>query len=157
VITATLKEFLDAHGVRYVMITHSRTFTASEIAASAHVPGHELAKTVIVWVEGRMAMVVLRATTHIDIELLRDAIGIDDVHIAEEGDFRSRFPGCELGAMPPFGNLYGMDVFVDEGLISQEMIAFNAGTHVELVKLAVDDFVKLVEPKVVRIAAHAVV
>jgi len=143
-----LKEFLDSNGVKYVSISHSPAFTAQEIAASAHVPGRELAKTVMVHVGGKMAMAVLPASCKVDFERLKEASGGQEVGLAEEAEFRDMFPGCEIGAMPPFGNLYDMDVYVSARLAEDEEIAFNAGSHTELVRLAYKDFERLVKPKV---------
>jgi Ala-tRNA(Pro) deacylase len=149
---AKLKEFLDSRGVRYVSINHSTVYTAQEIAASAHVRGKEMAKTVIVRIDGRLAMAVLPASPKVDLNLLREATGAAQVEIAAEEDFREAFPGCELGAMPPFGNLYGMDVFVDPRLAKDKEIVFNAGTHRELIRMAYEDFERLVQPKVVALS-----
>ncbi len=148
-----LKEFLDGHGVKYVMISHSRAYTAQEIAASAHVPGKELAKTVMVQLDGAMAMAVLPASSQIDLRRLGEVTGAADVELATESEFQGLFPDCELGAMPPFGNLYGMPVYVARELAEDEEIAFNAGSHTELIRLRYEDFERLVEPKVVRFAA----
>lgn len=149
-----LREFLDSHGVEYVTITHSPAFTAQKIAASAHVPGKELAKTVMVRVDGRMCMAVLPASYRVDFDLLREAAGAAEVELAGEADFRETFPDCELGAMPPFGNLYGMNVFVAERLAEDEEIAFNACSHTELIKMRYSDFEKLVKPTVVKFSAQ---
>jgi len=145
-----LKDFLDANGVRYVTIVHSKAFTAQETAASAHIKGKELAKTVMVKLDGKMAMAVLPASFPLDLNLLRQAAGGSQVELASEKEFRDLFPDCEAGAMPPFGNLYGMDVFVAERLAGDEQIAFNAGSHTELVQLAYADFERLVKPTVAR-------
>ena len=102
--------------VKYVVISHSPAYTAQEIAASAHIPGHELAKTVIVKVDGELAMAVLPASSHVNLDLLGESIGVDHIELADEFEFRDRFGDCELGAMPPFGNLYGMDVYVADEL-----------------------------------------
>jgi Ala-tRNA(Pro) deacylase len=147
-----VSEFLDANHVQYVSITHSAAFTAQGIAALTHIPGKELAKTVIVNIDGVLAMVVLPASLHVDLDLLRTTVGAKDVRIAPERDFQDCFPGCELGAMPPFGNLYDMAVYVDEMLTRDDEIAFNAGSHYELIKLAYDDFEKLVKPVIVQVA-----
>ncbi|MGQ0594406.1 MAG: aminoacyl-tRNA deacylase [Gammaproteobacteria bacterium] len=144
-----LKEFLDSHRVKYVTIVHSRAYTAQEIAASAHVPGRELAKAVMVNVDGRIAMAVLPAPSQIDFERLRVSIGADTVELASETEFQDRFPECELGAMPPFGNLYGMAVYAARRLSEHREIAFNAGSHTELIRLAYTDFERLVSPEVV--------
>ena len=135
-----LKEFLDAHHVKYVTISHSPAFTAKEIAASAHIPGKQLAKTVMVLIDGKMAMAVLPASSSIDFSLLREMGGAKEVRLASEPEFSAMFPECEPGAMPPFGNLYGMQVFVAGILTEDEEIAFNAGNHHELIKLAYRDF-----------------
>jgi Ala-tRNA(Pro) deacylase len=146
-----LSEFLDNEGVKYITIRHSPAFTAQEIAASAHVPGKEMAKTVMVQLDDRIAMAVVPASSRLDLGRLRDAAGADKVALSGERDFEARFPDCELGAMPPFGNLYGMDVFVADSLAEDEEIAFNAGSHTELVRLAYDDFARLAHPKVARL------
>jgi Ala-tRNA(Pro) deacylase len=147
-----LKDFLDQQGVRYVTISHSPAFTAQEIAASAHIPGKALAKTVIVKVGEKMAMVVLPASLHVDFKRLKDEVGRDDVALATEDEFKGEFPASEVGAMPPFGNLYDMDVFVASELTEDAEIAFNAGSHTELMKLAYKDFERVVRPRVVDIA-----
>ncbi len=149
-----LKEYLDGHGIRYVSISHSPSYTAQEIAASAHIPGREMAKTVMIKVDGKMAMAVLSASTHVDFDMLREAAGAETVELATEEEFESMFPGCELGAMPPFGNLYDMEVFVAEDLAEDEEIVFNAGSHTELIRMKYSDFEDLVSPVVVQFAAH---
>ena len=149
-----LKDFLDRSSVKYVSITHSKAYTAQEIAAMAHVPGKALAKTVLVWVDDTMSMAVLPASYRVDKEQLREALRVDFVDLANEWEFRDRFPDCELGAMPPFGNLYGLDVYVAETLAEDEEIAFNAGTHTELIRMMYGDFERLVKPKVVRFSQH---
>ncbi len=149
---AKLREFLDANHVQYVTVTHSAAFTAQGIAALTHIPGKELAKTVIVNVDDALAMVVLPASYHVDLDLMREVTGGKNVTIAHERDFQNCFPGCETGAMPPFGNLYDMTVYVDESLTADKEIAFNAGSHYELIKMSYEDFARLVKPVVVRIA-----
>jgi Ala-tRNA(Pro) deacylase len=142
-----VKEFLDNAGVKYVVVSHAPAYTAQEIAASAHIPGEELAKTVMVNLDGKMAMAVLPASRVIDFAGLKEVAGASQVSLATEDEFRSLFPECEVGAMPPFGNLYDMSVFVDSSLTADEEIAFNAGSHKELLRLAYKDFEKLVGPK----------
>ena len=141
-----LKEFLDVNKVKYVSIQHSSAYTAQEIAASAHIPGKDLAKTVIIKIDGKMAMAVLPASYKVSFENLKDALGGKDVRLAYEQEFVDKFPDCEVGAMPPFGNIYSMDVYVAEALADNEEIAFNACTHTELVKMQFNDFEKLVKP-----------
>jgi len=143
-----LKEFLEAQNVKYTSIYHSLTYTAQEIAASVHIKGKELAKTVVVKLDGKMAMAVLPASHHVDFDRLKIASGAQDVVLATEKEFKDLFPGCEIGAMPPFGNLYGMDVFVSRALTKDEEIAFNAGSHYELIRLTYKDFERLVNPKI---------
>jgi Ala-tRNA(Pro) deacylase len=147
-----LKEFLDTQQVKYVTINHSPSYTAQEIAASAHVRGKELAKTVMVTLDGKLAMAVLPASRKVGFDQLREAALAQDVQLASEQAFRDMFPGCEVGAMPPFGNLYDMDVYVSKLLAEDEEIVFNAGSHTELIRLAYKDFERLVNPKVARIA-----
>ena len=144
-----LKEFLDKEKVKYVNIMHSTAYTAQEVAASAHVTGREFAKTVIVELDGQMAMAVLPANRKIVLQDLREVTGSDQVKFASEEQFRQRFPECETGAMPPFGNLYGMEVYVSESLTQNEEIAFNAGSHTEIIRMKFTDFERLVQPKVV--------
>ena len=149
-----LKEFLDSHNMKYVTISHSRAFTAQETATSAHIPGKELAKTVMVKADGKMAMAVLPASYKVDFDLLKKATGSGKIEIADEEEFKGLFPGCEVGAMPPFGNLYGMDVFVAKSLTEDEEIAFNAGSHRELVRMAYKDFEGLVKPRVLKFSVE---
>jgi Ala-tRNA(Pro) deacylase len=148
--TSRLKEFLDDRHVRYQSITHPRAITAQEVAATAHIPGRDFAKTVMVRIDGRMAMVVVPASMRVDLGLLKTATGADSVELATESEFRDAFPECELGAMPPFGNLYdGMFTFVADVLADEEEIAFNAGSHTEVVKMAYNDFARLARPMLV--------
>jgi len=144
-----LKEFLDREKVKYVSITHSPAYTAQEVAQSAHITGKELAKTVILELDGEMAMAVLPADRKIVLQDLRELTGSDEVKFASEDEFRQKFPDCETGAMPPFGNLYDMDVYVAESLTRNQEIAFNAGSHTEVIRLAFSDFERLVQPKVI--------
>ena len=148
-----LKEFLDKEGIKYVGIVHSTAYTAQEVAASAHITGREMAKTVIVELDGKMAMAVLPANRKIVLQDLREVTGSDEVKFASEEEFKQQFPDCETGAMPPFGNLYGMDVYVADSLTQNEQIAFNAGSHTEVIKLAWHDYQRLVQPQVVSFTA----
>ena len=143
-----MKEFLDSRGVKYVNIQHSPAFTAPEVAASAHVAGRDFAKTVIVRIDGVMSMVVLPANRRLVLTDLREMLEIDRVKLATEEEFKSAFPDCEVGAMPPFGNLYGMPVYVAACLAEEPEIAFNAGSHTELIKMAYQAFADLVQPKI---------
>jgi len=149
--TKKMKDFLDSHGVKYVRIEHSPAYTAREIAQSLHIKGKEVAKTVIVFIENKMAMAVLSANHSVDLDYFRKEIHAKKIEIATEEQFKDIFPDCEVGAMPPFGNLYGMDVYVDQHLTEDKEIVFNAGTHSELVRMAYEDFARLVKPKVIRL------
>lgn len=144
----TLTEFLDNNHVKYVTILHSPAYTAQQIAASAHIPGRDLAKTVIVKLDGNKAMAVLRGSDKVDLDLLRGVAGCKKAELATEVEFQGTFPDMEVGSMPPFGNLYSMDVYVDEALTRDVRIAFNAGSHTELIQLDYPDFERLVKPKV---------
>jgi Ala-tRNA(Pro) deacylase len=135
--------------VKYVCITHSKAYTAQEIAASAHVPGKALAKVVIVELDGEMAMTVLPANRKVVLHDLREITGSDQVKFASEEQFKDRFPDCEIGAMPPFGNLYGMDVYAAESLAENDEVAFNAGSHEEIIRLSFRDFQRFVQPRVI--------
>jgi Ala-tRNA(Pro) deacylase len=148
-----LREFLDRNRIKYVTISHSPAHTAQEVAASAHIPGRAMAKTVIVKLDGRLAMAVLPASEMIDLELLADAAFAQRAELADENEFRDRFPGCELGAMPPFGNLYGMDVYVADSLAEDDEIAFNAGSHTEVIRMQYPDYARLVKPRILRFGA----
>ena len=145
-----LKDFLDSNNIKYVVISHSTAYTAQEVAASSHIPGKEMAKTVMVKIDDKMAMAVLPAAFKVDFDLLKETIGAGNIELADEYEFKDMFPECEVGAMPPFGNLYGMDVYMAESLVEEEEIAFNAGSHTELIKLAYKDFERLVKPKVLK-------
>ena len=149
-----LKKFLDDNNVQYVTITHSQAFTAQKIAASAHIPGKDLAKTVIVKIDGRMAMAVLPGSYRIDMKTLQEVTGSHNVVLATEEEFKTMFPDCETGAMPPFGNLFDMEVFVASSLAEDEDIAFNAGTHTELIKLSFADYKRLVNPHILTFSYH---
>lgn len=148
-----LKAFLDENRIKYQTITHSEAYTAQEAAAAAHIPGKDVAKTVMVKMDGDMAMIVLPATYQVSLERIRDVTGAADVELADEAEFRGLFPSCDPGAMPPFGNLWDMPVFVDRHLREDERIAFAAGSHHEMVRLAYADFERLVDPVVAELAA----
>ena len=143
-----LRKFLDSHHVKYMVISHSLAYTAQGIAALTHVSGKKLAKTVIVKIDGILAMAVVPASMHVDLERLRRLIGVKEVELASERDFKDAFPDCETGAMPPFGNLYDMSVYADASLADNEEITFSAGTHRELVRMNWYDLVRLVNPLV---------
>lgn len=148
-----LKQYLDSQQVKYVTIKHSFAFTAVEIAESAHVPVDIMAKTVIIKLNGQLAMAVIPATAKLDRHHPEAIFGSKDVDLAEEAEFSQAFPDCEVGAMPPFGNLYDMAVFVAEELGKHDFIAFNAGSHSEVVKMSYRDYERLVGPKTIKLPA----
>ncbi len=143
-----LREFLDSHHIKYITIDHSPVYTAREVAASTLVPRREFAKAVMVKIDGKIAMAVVPASRHVDLERLAAAAGAERADLATEQEFQQLFPGCEVGAMPPFGNLYDMDTYADEMIREDDDITFNAGTHTQVVRLAYDDFEKLVQPRI---------
>jgi Ala-tRNA(Pro) deacylase len=146
-----LQKYLDAEGVRYTTIRHSAAYTAQELAAMLHVTGKELAKTVIVKVDGRFAMVVLSASCRIDFQRLSAEVGGKELELAAEWEFADFFPSCELGAMPPFGNLYDLPVFVAQPLTEDEEIVFNGGAFDAALRMRYADYARLVQPTVVNI------
>jgi Ala-tRNA(Pro) deacylase len=145
-----LKEFLDQNKIKYISISHSPAYTAQEIAAMAHIPGKELAKTVMIKLDNTMGMAVLPANHKVDFDTLKELTGSEFILLATENEFKSLFPECDPGAMPPFGNLYGMPVYVSGALARDEEIVFNAGSHTELIKMSYKDFERLVQPAVME-------
>lgn len=144
-----LEAFLIQNGVAHQVIPHPLAFTATSVAGAAHIKGKEMAKTVVVNLDGHLAMAVVPADRKVDLERLRQAAGAMSAELADEREFIGDFPGCEPGAMPPFGNLYGMPVYVEPHLAADPEIAFNAGSHTELIRMAYKDFERLAHPKLV--------
>jgi len=153
--TARLRDYLDRNHIRYLLISHSPAYTAQEIAAMTHIPGKELAKTVMLRVDGKMAMAVVPASEKVNLERMRMELSAKNVELASEEEFKYLFPECEIGAMPPFGNLYNLPVFASNTLTKDEEIFFNSGSHRELVRLTYHDYEKLVNPRIVDIAAKS--
>jgi Ala-tRNA(Pro) deacylase len=143
-----LKEFLHANRVKYEVRAHRTAYTAQEVAAVEHVPGRDMAKVVIVRDGGEYLMAVLPAPYHVDLKRFGRAVGRTDLCLATEAEFAHLFPGCEPGAMPPFGNLYGIPVWVDKLLTRDDEIVFNAGNHEQTVHMKYADFARLVKPRV---------
>ena len=142
-----LKQFLNEQRVPFQVIPHPVAFTATSVAGAAHIPGREMAKTVVVELDGHLALAVLPANRKLDLERLRQGTGALEAKLAEERDFIPDFPGCEPGAMPPFGHLFGLPTYVEPHLAADELIAFNAGTHTEVVRMAYEDFARLAHPQ----------
>ncbi|MDP6499572.1 MAG: YbaK/EbsC family protein [Candidatus Marinimicrobia bacterium] len=147
--TATnIKDYLDTNHIHYTAISHSPAYTAQTIAATAHVSGKEFAKTVVVKLDGKLTMAVLPANYRIDFDRLKKVTGAKEATLATEQEWEECFPECEVGAMPPLGNLYDMDVFVTKSLSEDKEISFNAGTHTELIQMKYRDFENLVHPHI---------
>ena len=154
---SSLTEYLDKHGVEYTVVPHSPAYTAQGIAALSHTPGKELAKSVVVKVDGELTLAVLPASLQVDLGMLKRAIRAKNVTLASEDEFRGSFPECETGAMPPFGNLYGMRVIADEMLAQDREITFNACSHRELIRISWDDFQMLARPKMAKFGTRRIV
>ena len=148
-----LSELLNDAKISYEVYNHPLAYTAQEIAATQHVSGDALAKVVMLKVDGELAMAVLMGSQKVSLATVRESLGAREVQLATEDEFVARFPGCEIGAMPPFGNLFGLPVYVDPALEKDEYIYFNAGNHVQTVKLSYRDYERLVHPRVVRMRA----
>jgi Ala-tRNA(Pro) deacylase len=155
-ITNRLKEYLEANGVSYTHCTHRLAYTAQGVAAAQHVKGREMAKTVILRTGDKFLMAVLPASHKVDIAALEHALPYDRVTLATESDFAVLFPDCEVGAMAPFGNLYGLPVFVDTLLTRDTEIVFNAGTHTDTIRMNYADFDRLVHPTVLSLTHQLV-
>lgn len=149
-ISKRLKDFLDENKVKYTIITHSKAYTAQEIASSSHIPGKELAKTVVIKIDGEFALAVLPASDRVSCRQFVDTLGAKSVKLASEDEFRGLFPDCETGAMPPFGNLYNLSTYVASNISDKGNIAFNAGNHVELIKMKFSDYENLVKPTIIH-------
>ena len=151
-----IKDYLDNNKIKYVTLQHSKAFTAQEVAASAHIPGRNMVKPVMVNVDGDLKMVVLPSTHDLDFDALKDSLNASSAELASESDFEDLFPDCELGAMPPFGNLYDVDTIVSEALTGDVEIAFNAGSHSEIIKMNYSDYESLVEPEIMPVGVKQV-
>lgn len=149
-----LMQYLNENNVQFETLEHPTAYTTQEIAEKSHIRGKNMAKTVMVKVNGELAMAVLPGNDMLDIALFKKACGGSDVELVKETEFKDQFPDCELGAMPPFGNLYNMKVWVDVDLAKDERIAFNAGNHHELCLMSYTDFENLVSPIKADIHRH---
>ena len=147
-----LKEYLDENNIKYISIHHSLAFTAIDIAKSAHIPTKIMAKTIILKIQDTLLMLVLPAAYRVDLQLIKEALNSENIELASEQKFSRAFPDCEVGAMPPFGNLYNMEVFVSESITEHEKIAFNAGSHSEIIKMYYKDYERLVSPKFILLS-----
>ena len=147
-----LFRFLDENNIQYVTLKHSPAYTAQEVAASAHIPGKEMVKTVMVKLDGEMAMAVLPASETVTFAKLKKAAHATEADLATEAEFQDLFPNCEVGTMPPFGKLYGLPVYSDIRLAEDDEIAFCAGSHSELVRMRYIDYERLTIPEIVSFA-----
>jgi Ala-tRNA(Pro) deacylase len=146
-----LKELFEETKVSYEVYNHPLAYTAQEIAQRQHFSGNEMAKVVMLKVDGKVVMAVVTGNQKVHLPAVRASLAACDVSLATEDEFYSKFPGCEIGAMPPFGNLYGLPVYVDPAVTHDESIYFNAGNHVQTVRMRYKDFESLVNPIVVRL------
>jgi Ala-tRNA(Pro) deacylase len=155
-ILTKLRELLEQEKVPYSVHSHPEAYTALEIAALEHVKGRMLAKVVIVKNvkndAGELVMVVVPADRRVDFRKVAAVLGIEELRLAQESEFRKSFPACEVGSMPPFGNLFGLPVLVDELLAENDEIVFNAGTHTLTAKLQFADFRRLVQPRIASLS-----
>lgn len=145
-----LLRYLEEHGVPYELIKHAPTYTTQETAASAHISAKIMAKPVLVKMDGELAMIVEPGHTNLDLEWIKNQLNADNVEMATEDDFKDWFPGCEVGAMPPFGNLYDINVYFIDKIPHDGDIAFEAGTHSELIKIPFQDYLRLVKPEILH-------
>jgi Ala-tRNA(Pro) deacylase len=150
-----LEQYLREQQVAYEMQHHPLAYTAQHVAAAEHVPGKELAKTVIVITDDRTVMVIVPGTRNVQVSRLPTALGASSARLAKEKEFEALFPDCEVGAMPPFGNLYGMDVYVDRTLVEDQRVVFRAGTHTDTMRIKYADFARLARPIAVDVAHHS--
>ena len=151
-----LRVFLDENHAEYTHTTHPQAYTAREVASAEHLPNREVAKTVVIFGDDRYHMVIVPANRLVDFQEIRFTLGLSHARLATEAEIGERFPDCELGAMPPMGNLYGMPVYIDSCLADENMITFNAGTHRDVVHMTTREFCALVHPMVVSLAREAV-
>ena len=145
---AKLKKFLDDSNIKYISINHSPAYTARETAASKFIPRREFAKTVILDLDSEKVMVVVSASRHVDVPALKNITGAISARLATEGEFEALFPDCEVGAMPPFGSLYQLRVFMDQMVSEVDDICFNAGTHAQIIRMECEDYLKLEHPSI---------
>jgi Ala-tRNA(Pro) deacylase len=151
-----LRSFLDSHQAEFTLTTHAKAFTAREVANAEHLPPREVAKTVVIFGDGAYHMIVVPASKLADLYEVRSALGLSQARLATENELGILFPDCELGAMPPLGPLYGLTVYLDNNLLGQDMIGFNAGTHCDMIHMRTAEFQRLAQPRVVALAREPV-
>lgn len=147
--TQKLKDYLTRNKIPYLSISHPVAYATREISHLSNISERSLAKSVIIRVGEKPVMLVLPSNEVVNFEVLKKILRENEVTLMPEEAFSNLFPDCELGAMPPFGNLYDLDVYVEKDLTKNNEIAFNAGNHNEIIKMKYQDFEKLVNPKIV--------
>lgn len=145
-----VQAFLDEKDIKYVVINHSPAYTALEISEAAHIPGKMMAKSLMIYKDDTLVMVVMPANYKLSLEAFKEASGAKQARFATEQEFINQFPDCDIGAMPPFGNLYQMEVYADEHLTQHDEIVFNAGSHYQLFKMRIQDFLDCVQPTLIH-------
>jgi Ala-tRNA(Pro) deacylase len=149
-----LEQVLRENNIPFETMTHAQAYTMPEVAAALHVPGRQVAKVVVVKADGKTVMLVVSASHRLNFAQVRAFLGAKKVSLAEEEEFADLFPDCATGAMPPFGNLYDVPVYVDQALADEEQIVFRVGTHRHTMKVAYDDFARLAQPMIGEFAEH---
>lgn len=150
-----LQKFLDSHNAKYAVSTHHTAYTAREVASVEHLPAREVAKVVMVFGDGKYHMIVIPANRLVDFQEVRHTLGLSQARLATENELAKLFPDCELGAMPPIGPMYGLPIYLDSSLLDEDMIAFNAGTHRDVVHMKTEDYRNMVQPTMVSLAREA--
>ena len=149
-----IAEFLEKNSINYQVFSHRPAFTAQQMAAEEHVPGMNVAKPVIVQADGKYYMCVLPACCKVDLETLRSQLGAGEIQLAGEKELAKLFPDCELGAEPPFGNVYGLTTIMDKTLTDDQYLVFQSGSHDRAIRINRDDYEKLVHPRVLQFSYH---
>ena len=144
-----IQEYLRQNHVPFLRYWHPRAVTAQEVAQSLDITGYRVAKSVIVLADARLWICLISAPDTLDLDRLKELLGADEVRLATEAEFARHFPDCESGAEPPFGQLYGLQVLLDESLSAAEDLLLRAGSHEEALELSVEDFIALEGPQVI--------
>ncbi len=147
-----LEQYLREQQIPYQIQHHPVAFTAQQIAEGEHISGKKVAKSVVIFADNTMVLLVLPAAFRVDLQKVQECLGVKQVHLAHEEEFQAAFPGCEVGAIPPFGNLYGLPIYVEQSLTTQETIVFPIGTHTETMSLKYADFERLLHPTILQFA-----
>jgi Ala-tRNA(Pro) deacylase len=150
----TVQSFLDEMGINYRVTRHPLAYTAQDLAAAEHIPGRKVIKPVVVKADGEFVMCALPASHRVDLGELRQQLQADAVALAEEVELRTLFPDAELGAEPPIGRLYGMPTLMDESLISDDHVTFQAGTHCDAVTMTLAEYRRAAQPEVAHFGRH---